>query len=83
MPGGGIEIPCIYLLYVAKIHTSIIWEKIKKCERDLMIFKKQVFILLNKNPIDINIFFIVDCISWWDYTRKVNGITERDELVRG
>ena len=48
-----------------------------------MIFKKQVFILLNKNPIDINIFFIVDCISWWDYTRKVNGITERDELVRG
>ena len=48
-----------------------------------MIFKKQVFILLNKNPIDINIFFIFDCISWWDFTRKVNGITAGDELVRG
>lgn len=33
--GGGTEIPRIFL-YGAKVHKSIVREKIKQCERDTM-----------------------------------------------
>ena len=46
--GGEIEISCIYCLYVAKAHKSIVWEKIKKYKKDLIFQKTQLFILLSQ-----------------------------------
>ena len=32
----GIEIPCIYLLYEAKVHKSSVCNNTKQCERNLI-----------------------------------------------
>ena len=36
VPGGGIEIPCTYFLYGAKIHKKYVRKVIKECEIKLI-----------------------------------------------
>ena len=35
VPGGGIELPCIYYIYAAKIHKNYIRNKIKEAQKNL------------------------------------------------
>ena len=48
----GIVIPCIYVLYGAKVHKSNVRVNIKHIQRNIMFEKTQVKISLSQTPIN-------------------------------
>lgn len=48
--GSELKIPYIYFLYGAKAYKCRQREDFKQCERDLLLQKKRVLILLNFRP---------------------------------